>query len=125
MNHPLKALYTANVAGLAAYIKKPQYGPALIQAMNIQFIDTEKPALCQLESTIILDDSKIPPFSCVRDSIIGKNVNIGAGTVLNNERLDKKEIFMKIKDKKVPTGRSKFGVVIGDHTHLGINTQIM
>ena len=51
---------SANVAGLAAYVKKPQYGPAFIQAMNIQFIDTEKPTLCQLESTIIVDGEEVP-----------------------------------------------------------------
>jgi bifunctional UDP-N-acetylglucosamine pyrophosphorylase/glucosamine-1-phosphate N-acetyltransferase len=40
-------------------------------------------------------------------------------------RLDKKEIFMMVKEKKIPTGRTKFGAVIGDHTQLGINALIM
>ena len=79
----------------------------------------------EIKNTIIMDDSRLPHFSYAGDSIIGKNVNFGAGTVVGNVRLDKKEIYMRIKETKIPTGRTKFGTVIGDHTQLGINTLIM
>jgi hypothetical protein len=54
-------LREAHVAGLATYIKKPQYGPAFIEATNITFSNTATEALCQLESEIILNGETIPP----------------------------------------------------------------
>lgn len=42
-------------AGLAAYIKKPVYGPATIQATNTDISDTETPTLVQTGSRISLN----------------------------------------------------------------------
>jgi hypothetical protein len=47
------------VAGLAAYIKKPQYGPASIDADGIDFSNTALEALCQIGSTISLSGKDI------------------------------------------------------------------
>lgn len=79
----------------------------------------------EIKNTIVLNHSYLSHFSYAGDSIIGENVNFGAGTVIGNVRLDKKEIFMNIKGKRVTTGRKKMGAVIGDNVQLGINTLIM
>ncbi len=50
---------SANIAGLAAYIKKPQYGPAFIEAINVEILNTETPALCQTESQLLLNGENI------------------------------------------------------------------
>jgi hypothetical protein len=49
----------ARVAGFAVYIKKPQYGPAYLNADQIKFINTAQPALCQTGSTLILSGNSI------------------------------------------------------------------
>ncbi len=49
----------ARVAGLAVFIKKPQYGPAYLNADRINFVSTEIPSLCQTGSTLILFGVKI------------------------------------------------------------------
>jgi hypothetical protein len=48
------AISQAKVAGLASYIKKPQYGPAYLIADQIDFTSTAKPTLCQTGSVLIL-----------------------------------------------------------------------
>jgi hypothetical protein len=47
----------ARVAGLAAYIKKPIFGPAFIQADNVS-IDTEPDSICQIDSTILREGNR-------------------------------------------------------------------
>ena len=50
----------ARFTALAAYIKKPQYGPASLNANDIEILNSESPALCQIDSTLILNGSVIP-----------------------------------------------------------------
>jgi len=52
-------------------------------------------------------------------------VNLGAGTITANLRLDEKCIVTPVKGKKVDTGRRKLGAMIGDHVKTGIGTTIM
>ncbi len=58
------------------------------------------------------------------DSIIGNNVNIGAGSKVANLRHDHTNIRVMMKGKLIDSGRKKLGVVIGDGSRLGINTSI-
>jgi UDP-N-acetylglucosamine diphosphorylase/glucosamine-1-phosphate N-acetyltransferase len=80
---------------------------------------------CELKNSIIFDNSKIPHLSYIGDSIIGSNVNLGAGTITANLRFDKKNVFITIKDKKMDSGRTKMGAIIGDYVQTGIGTTIM
>jgi len=50
----------STVAGLAAYQKKSEYGPASIQATSIRFSDTRDISLVQTGSSINLDGKDIP-----------------------------------------------------------------
>ncbi len=50
----------ARVAGLAAYIKKPQYGPATLEASDVKIENTQTPALCQLDSLLVWNGETIP-----------------------------------------------------------------
>jgi len=61
----------------------------------------------------------------VGDSIIGENVNFGAGAIVSNVRLDKNEISMNIKEESIKTGLKKLGTVVGDNVQLGINSMVM
>ncbi|MFH0776929.1 MAG: NTP transferase domain-containing protein [Patescibacteria group bacterium] len=61
----------------------------------------------------------------VGDSIIAENVSLGSGAVCANLRLDEGEIFTEIENKKIGSGRNKFGAVIGENSRIGVNTSVM
>ncbi len=50
----------ARFSALAAYIKKPVYGPASIEARGVTVLDTEKAAVVQKGSTILIDGKAVP-----------------------------------------------------------------
>ena len=52
---------TARMTGLAAYIKKPQYGVATIMATNVEFLNTEKLAINQTHNKLLLNGEKVSP----------------------------------------------------------------
>jgi bifunctional UDP-N-acetylglucosamine pyrophosphorylase/glucosamine-1-phosphate N-acetyltransferase len=56
------------------------------------------------------------------DSVIGENVSFGGGTLTGNLRLDEGEIQSKSpeSDAMLPTGLTKFGLVVGDGCRFGI-----
>ena len=51
----------AQVAGLAAYTKKPQYGPGNLIGKDIKLVNTGIGGLCQIGSSLILDGY---PITC-------------------------------------------------------------
>jgi len=59
------------------------------------------------------------------DSIFGKNCRIGAGTVTANVRLDRGEIQATVKGKKIGTGLTSLGAIVGENTKIGINCSLM
>ncbi len=79
----------------------------------------------EIKNTIILSRTHVSHLSYVGDSVIGENVNFGAGVTVSNVRLDKGEISMNINGNPVKTGLNKLGAVIGDNVQLGIQSMIM
>lgn len=61
----------------------------------------------------------------VGDSVLEKNVSLGAGAILANLRLDEKEITSQVRGEKVNTDTDKLGAVIGENVRIGGNTSIM
>jgi NDP-sugar pyrophosphorylase family protein len=57
----------------------------------------------------------------IGDSIIDHNVSFGAGAVLGNLRFDEKIVKITIKGKRVESGTSKFGAIIGNGSRIGVN----
>ncbi len=78
----------------------------------------------EIKNSIVYDNTKIPHLSYVGDSVIGENVNLGAGTKIANLRHDNKNVKSMIKGKLIDTGRRKLGAIIGNNVHTGINTSI-
>ncbi len=78
----------------------------------------------ECKNTYLGDHSAIPHLSYFGDSVIGNNVNIGAGSKVANLRHDHANIRVKVKDKLINSWRKKLGTVIGDGSRLGINTTI-
>ncbi len=79
----------------------------------------------EIKNSIVMDNSFVSHLSYVGDSIVGRNVNIGAGTIFANLRLDEKSVGMRIKNKVIDSGRKKLGAVVGDSAKLGVNVTIM
>ncbi|MCC8148481.1 hypothetical protein [Akkermansia sp.] len=79
----------------------------------------------ELKNCIVGDGTFIPHLSYAGDSIIGSDVNFGAGTVCSNFRHDGGEHRMMAGGRLETTGRTKLGAVIGDHVRLGANTVVL
>jgi acetyltransferase-like isoleucine patch superfamily enzyme len=56
--------------------------------------------------------------------VLGYQVHLGAGVILSNVRLDRKEISVKTESNLIPTGLRKFGAIVGDRAEIGCNTVI-
>lgn len=78
----------------------------------------------EVKNSIIMNGTHIGHLSYVGDSIIGERCNFGAGTKVANLRHDGRTIRVKLKGKVVDSGRRKFGVIMGDDVHTGINSMI-
>jgi bifunctional UDP-N-acetylglucosamine pyrophosphorylase/glucosamine-1-phosphate N-acetyltransferase len=78
----------------------------------------------EIKNSIIMDNAKVPHLSYIGDSVIGNNSNLGAGTITANLKHDNKNVRSAVKGKQVDTGRRKFGAIIADGVHTGINTTI-
>ena len=61
----------------------------------------------------------------IGDSVLQEDISFGSGAVTANYRLDQCEISVKKDNRKLPTGRIKFGAVIGSHVRVGVNASLM
>lgn len=84
----------------------------------------------ELKNCIMVDTAQAPHFAYVGDSILGRGVNLGAGTKLSNVPVcsskcpntgKRPTIRIKIEGKEFDTGLVKFGAVIGDGCQIGCN----
>lgn len=78
----------------------------------------------EIKNSIILAQTAIGHLSYAGDSVIGRKVNFGAGTIISNFRHDGANHRSMIDGALIDTGRRKFGAIIGDHVHTGIHTAI-
>ena len=74
--------------------------------------------------------SNIQPKSSIHnsylaDSIVGKQVKIGAGFITANKRHDRKPIATLVKGNNIDTGLINLGTVIGDLTAIGVRVTTM
>lgn len=74
----------------------------------------------EIKNSVVMNNSSVPHFNYVGDSIIGNNVNIGAGTVTANLRLDKKTVAINLsREEKIETDLKKLGSIMGDNSNVG------
>jgi bifunctional UDP-N-acetylglucosamine pyrophosphorylase/glucosamine-1-phosphate N-acetyltransferase len=78
----------------------------------------------ELKNTVIRENTNVPHLSYVGDSVLGRNVNFGAGTTVANLRHDDADVKLTVKGERVSTGRRKFGVVVGDGAKTGIDSNL-
>ncbi|MFA6915398.1 MAG: UDP-N-acetylglucosamine diphosphorylase [Parachlamydiales bacterium] len=75
----------------------------------------------EIKNSILLNAVHAAHFAYIGDSILGNNVNLGAGVKLANLRLDGNQIIIESDDDKINTGLRKFGAIIGDGSQIGCN----
>jgi len=78
----------------------------------------------EVKSSIFLPFAKAPHFNYVGDSIVGNDVNLGAGLICANLRIDNEEVIIHFQGQKLRSGLRKFGAIIGDGCKLGCNCVI-
>ncbi len=78
----------------------------------------------EVKNAILMDGAVIGHLSYCADSVIGKSVNFGAGTITANLRHDNGPVKSMVKGELISTGRRKFGTIIGDNAKTGIHTSI-
>lgn len=73
---------------------------------------------CEIKNSILISNVEVPHFNYVGDSILGSHSHLGAGVILSNLRLDKKNIRINHED----TNLRKIGAFIGDNSQIGCNS---
>ncbi|MFN3413805.1 MAG: glucose-1-phosphate thymidylyltransferase [Thermoanaerobaculum sp.] len=76
----------------------------------------------EVKSAILLPQAHAPHQNYVGDSILGRGVNLGAGTILSNVKNVGGEITILVGEEKVHTGLRKLGAILGDGCKTGCNT---
>lgn len=79
----------------------------------------------EVKESIVFENTHAAHLSYIGDSIIGENVNLGAGTLIANLRFDERTIKVDINGTKIDTTRKKMGAVIGGYVKTGVNVSIM
>jgi len=78
----------------------------------------------EIKNSVLSRGATVPHLSYVGDSVLGRDVNFGAGTTVANLRHDDANVCVTVKGDRVDTGRRKFGVVVGDGAKTGIDTTL-
>ncbi len=78
----------------------------------------------ELKNCVVLDNSGIGRLSFVGDSVIGENVDIGAGCMTVNRNLGWEKVQIKNGKTILPSGLKKLGAFIGDNVILGAGNTI-
>ena len=78
-------------------------------------------ASTEVKRAVFLPGARAPHLNYVGDSILGSDVNLGAGTILANFRHDGADISIPVGGERLATGRRKLGAVLGDGVKTGCN----
>ncbi|MHC4448562.1 MAG: acyltransferase [Planctomycetota bacterium] len=76
----------------------------------------------ELKNTLLLDGAMAPHYNYCGDSVLGNDVNLGAGTKLSNWKIAAdKTVRLRHGDEVIDTGLNKFGALLGDGCQTGCN----
>ena len=76
----------------------------------------------ELKNVIIFNNSEVPHYNYVGDSILGYKSHMGAGSIISNLKSDKSNVSVKYNDKKIETNLRKFGAMLGDNVEVGCSS---
>ncbi len=113
------------VEGPALIRSGADVGPnAYVRGATLLAEDTHVGNGVEIKNSVVMRGTHVPHLSYVGDSVLGRDVNFGAGTNVANLRHDGADVQFTVKGERVSTGRRKFGVVAGDGAKTGINTSL-
>lgn len=72
----------------------------------------------EVKNSIIFNNSEVPHFNYVGDSILGYKSHLGAGVILANLKADGSNIVIN----SINTGLRKIGSILGDYANIGCNS---
>ncbi len=75
----------------------------------------------EVKHSIFLDGAHAAHFAYIGDSILGNEVNLGAGTKCANLKLDEAPVKLHVLNQRIETHMRKLGAIIGDKTQIGCN----
>lgn len=76
----------------------------------------------EIKNDIIFNCVQVPHYNYVGDSILGYRSHMGAGSITSNVKSDKTEVVVRDGTEQLPTGRKKFGAMLGDYVEVGCNS---
>ena len=113
------------IEGPAVVRSGADVGPnAYIRGATLLGPDTHVGHGVEVKNSVVMADSNVPHVSYLGDSVLGTEVNLGAGTQVANLRHDGADVKLTVKGDRVSTGRRKFGIVAGDGVKTAINTSL-
>ena len=77
---------------------------------------------CELKNVVLFDYVQTPHYNYVGDSVLGYKAHMGAGSITSNVKSDKTPVVVHQPDEPIPTGRKKFGAILGDNVEVGCNS---
>ena len=77
---------------------------------------------CELKNSILFDNSQVPHFNYVGDSILGYKAHLGAGAVTSNLKSNKSNVVIHTGKENIETGLKKVGAFLGDFVEVGCNS---
>lgn len=109
-----------------AYLDRGAYvGPnAYVRGTTYLGPDAKVGHAVEVKNSIVMGESHVPHLTYLGDSVLGRDVNLGAGTTVANLRHDDAPVELTVKGERESTGRRKFGIVCGDGVKTGINSTI-
>ena len=76
----------------------------------------------ELKNVILFDGVQTPHYNYVGDSILGYKSHMGAGSITSNVKSDKTLVAVRDGERRIETGRKKFGAGLGDYVEIGCNS---
>ena len=77
---------------------------------------------CELKNVVLFDNVQTPHYNYVGDSVLGYKAHMGAGSITSNVKSDKALVVVHNEGEDIPTGRKKFGAILGDNVEVGCNS---
>ena len=76
----------------------------------------------ELKNVVLFDGVQTPHYNYVGDRILGYKAHMGAGRITSNVKSDKRLVLVHNEGEDIPTGRKKFGAILGDNVEVGCNS---
>ncbi len=137
-DHPADGVWIAKSAKIAptAYVGAPTVIGEHTEVRHCAFIrgsaligdDCVVGNSTELKNCILFDGVQVPHYNYVGDSVLGHKSHMGAGAITSNVKSDKTPVTVKPAAGRegdfdpIPTGRKKFGAMLGDFVEVGCNS---